>query len=50
MAQCATIDPLAFHNFKGGQDSIVCKYGDDSKADTSGDRLSENKQTNKQTN
>ena len=40
MARCASIDPLAFHNFKVGQDSIVCKY-DDSKADKSGDRLSE---------
>jgi hypothetical protein len=40
MARCASVDPLAFHNFKVGQDSIVCKY-DDSKADKSGDRLSE---------
>ena len=40
MGRCASIDPLAFHNFKIAQDSIVCKY-DDSKADKSGDHLSE---------
>ena len=34
MARCASIDPLAFHNFKVGQDSIVCK-NDDSQADMS---------------
>jgi hypothetical protein len=40
IGRCSSIDPLAFHNFKIGQDSIICKY-DDSKADKSGDRLSE---------
>ena len=40
MARCASIDPLAFHNFKLGQDSIICKY-DDSKADKTGEKLSE---------
>ena len=40
MARCASIDPLAFHNFKTGQDSIICKY-DDQKADKTGERLSE---------
>ena len=40
MARCASIDPLAFHNFKLGQDSIICKY-DDQKADKTGEKLSE---------
>ena len=40
MARCASVDPLAFHNFKLGQDSIICKC-DDQKADKSGDKLSE---------
>jgi len=40
MARCASIDPLAFHNFKTGQDSIICKC-DDQKADKTGERLSE---------
>lgn len=40
MARCASIDPLGFHNFKLGQDSVICKY-DDQKADKSGDKLSE---------
>lgn len=40
MARCGNIDPLGFHNFKVGQDSIICKY-DDQKADKAGDRLSE---------
>ena len=40
MARSASIDPLAFHNFKTGQDSFICKY-DDQKADKSGERLSE---------
>jgi len=31
MARSAAIDPLAFHNFKTGQDSFICKY-DDQKA------------------
>ena len=40
MARSASIDPLAFHNFKIGQDSTICKY-DDQKADKTGERLSE---------
>ena len=40
MARSASIDPLAFHNFTLGTDSIIGKY-DDSKADKTGDRLSE---------
>lgn len=40
MARSASIDPLAFHNFSNGSDSIIGKY-DDSKADKSGERLSE---------
>ena len=40
MAWCASIDPLGFHNFTLGQDSIIVKY-DDSKADKDGERLSE---------
>ena len=40
MARCASIDPLAFHNFKMGQDSLICKY-DDQKADKVGEKLSE---------
>ena len=40
MAQCASIDPLGLHNMKLGSDSLVIKY-DDSKADKSGERLSE---------
>ena len=40
MARSANIDPLGFHNFWVGSDSIIAKY-DDSKADKSGERLSE---------
>jgi hypothetical protein len=40
MARSASIDPLAFHHFKLGVDSIIGKY-DDSKADKIGERLSE---------
>jgi hypothetical protein len=40
MARCASIDPLGFHNFTLGADSLICKY-DDSKADKDGERLSE---------
>ncbi|CAB9498884.1 unknown protein (Partial), partial [Seminavis robusta] len=40
MARCASIDPLRFHNFKVGQDSIIGKY-DDQKADKAGEKLSE---------
>jgi len=40
MARSASIDPLAFHNFKIGQDSTICKH-DDQKADKTGERLSE---------
>ena len=40
MARCASVDPLGFHNFSLGQDSLIVKY-DDSKADKDGDRLSE---------
>jgi hypothetical protein len=42
MARSASIDPLAFHNFSLGTDSIIGRY-DDSKADKTGDRLSEKK-------
>ena len=40
MARSASVDPLGFHNFSLGTDSIIGKY-DDSKADKSGERLSE---------
>ena len=40
MAQCASVDPLGFHNFLLGQDSIIIKY-DDSKSEKDGERLSE---------
>ena len=40
MARCASVDPLGFHNFSLGQDSLIVKY-DDSKADKDGERLSE---------
>ena len=40
MARSASVDPLAFHNFSLGADSIICKY-DDAKADKAGERLSE---------
>jgi hypothetical protein len=40
MARSASIDPLAFHHFALGVDSIIGKY-DDSKADKIGERLSE---------
>lgn len=40
MARAANIDPLCFHNFSLGTDTIVCKY-DDSKADKDGEKLSE---------
>ncbi len=40
MARSASIDPLAFHHFNLGIDSIIGKY-DDSKADKIGERLSE---------
>ena len=40
MARCASVDPLSFHNFSLGQDSIIVKY-DNSKADKYGKRLSE---------
>jgi len=40
MARCASVDPLGFHNFSLGQDSIIVKY-DDSKSDKDGERLSE---------
>jgi hypothetical protein len=40
MARSASIDPLAFHHFNLGVDSIIGKY-DDSKADKIGERLSE---------
>jgi len=40
MARGASIDPLAFHNFRLGQDSIIVKY-DNQKADKAGERLSE---------
>lgn len=42
MARCASVDPLGFHNFSLGQDSLIVKY-DDSKADKDGERLSEKK-------
>jgi hypothetical protein len=38
MARSASIDPLAFHHFNLGVDSIIGKY-DDSKADKIGERL-----------
>jgi len=44
MARCSNIDPLGFHNFKLGNDSIICKY-DDSKADKEGEKLSEKTST-----
>jgi hypothetical protein len=34
----SSIDPLGFHNFSLGSDSIIGKY-DDSKADKAGERL-----------
>jgi len=40
MARSASIDCLAFHNFSVGLDSIIIKY-DDSKADKTGEKLSE---------
>ena len=40
MARSASIDCLAFHNFSVGIDSVVIKY-DDSKADKTGEKLSE---------
>jgi len=40
MARCSNVDPLGFHNFKLGSDSIICKY-DDAKADKEGEKLSE---------
>ena len=40
MARCASVDPLGFHTFSLGQDSIIVKY-DDSKSDKEGERLSE---------
>ena len=40
MARSASIDCLAFHNFSVGLDSLVIKY-DDSKADKTGEKLSE---------
>jgi hypothetical protein len=39
MARSISIDPLGFHNFSIGVDSIKCKY-DDSKADKKGERVS----------
>jgi hypothetical protein len=39
MAQSISIDPLGFHNFSIGMDSVKCKY-DDSKADKKGERVS----------
>ena len=42
MARCASVDPLGFHNFTLGQDSIVIKYND-SKADKDGEKLSQKK-------
>jgi len=42
MVRSASIDPLAFHNFKTCQDSSICKC-DNQKADKSGERLSEQK-------
>jgi hypothetical protein len=39
MARSASIDPLAFHHFNLGVDSIISKH-DDSKADKIGERLS----------
>ena len=40
IARSASIDPLGFHNYWNGQDSIICKY-DDSKADKTGEKLAE---------
>ena len=40
IARSASIDPLAFHNYRIGPDSIICKY-DDSKADKTGEKLAE---------
>jgi hypothetical protein len=40
MARSASIDPLGFHNFSLGGDSLIAKY-DDSKADKDGEKLSE---------
>ena len=39
MARSISIDPLGFHNFKTGVDSIKCTY-DDSKTDKSGEKVS----------
>ena len=40
MARCASVNPLGFHNFSLGMDSLIVKY-DDPKADKDGDCLSE---------
>ena len=40
MARCTSVDPLGFHIFALGLDSLIVKY-DNSKADKDGDRLSE---------
>jgi hypothetical protein len=41
MARLASIDPLEFHNFSKGVDSIIVKY-DDSKADNAGEKVPKN--------
>ena len=38
MAKMANIDPLAFHNYTVGSDSIKCKY-DDAEAGKEGEKL-----------
>ena len=42
IAQCTSVDPLDFHNFLLGLDSLIVKY-DDSKVDKDGERLSKKK-------
>jgi hypothetical protein len=39
MARSVSIDPLGFHNFKIGTDSLKCTY-DNSKSDQSGEKVS----------
>ena len=39
MDLCALVDPLGFHNFSVGQDSVVAKH-DYSKADEDGENFS----------
>ena len=42
MVRCISVDPLGFHNFMIGQDSIIIKYND-LKADKDGERILQKK-------